>query len=330
MLRPPETRRQALRGFDDDYADIVDYIVRCTHKIWEEGQVELIRTHYTADCVLHTLGGEIRGAQTVIDNTRATLRAFPDRELIPEAVIWDGDDETGFYSSHRILSPMTNRGDSDFGPATGRRCLVRTIADCRVIENRIFEEWLVRDNSALAMQLGFDPVGVARRLAAADSAEPGKFAWLPAEIERVRAGRALAQLDGAILEGARAQFESVWAGVRCPDPVYAGNVRVHGPGGRETAGLQGAALLSAEVLAGLSDARLTVDHVAAIPFLDSAYDVAIRWCLAGRHTGFFLAPPTLRDILVLGVTHWRVAAGRVLEEWTVFDEIAVLRQMFRN
>ena len=27
-------RSQSLDGFDDIYTDIVDYIVRCTHKIW--------------------------------------------------------------------------------------------------------------------------------------------------------------------------------------------------------------------------------------------------------------------------------------------------------
>ncbi|MDX1413776.1 MAG: hypothetical protein R3293_06265, partial [Candidatus Promineifilaceae bacterium] len=32
-------RRQELEGFDEDYVDIVDYIVRCTHKIWEEGTI---------------------------------------------------------------------------------------------------------------------------------------------------------------------------------------------------------------------------------------------------------------------------------------------------
>jgi hypothetical protein len=31
---------------------------------------------------------------------------------------------------------------------------------------------------------------------------------------------------------------------------------------------------------------------------------------------------------VLGVTHWRVVDGRVAEEWTVFDELAVLTQMY--
>ena len=34
LMNPGTERRQSLRGFDDDYVDIVDYIVRCTHKIW--------------------------------------------------------------------------------------------------------------------------------------------------------------------------------------------------------------------------------------------------------------------------------------------------------
>ena len=36
LLAPGAQRRQPLAGFDEDYVDIVDYIVRCTHKIWEE------------------------------------------------------------------------------------------------------------------------------------------------------------------------------------------------------------------------------------------------------------------------------------------------------
>jgi len=38
-------RRQALEGFEPIYSDIVDYILRCTHRIWEEKNVGLIVTH---------------------------------------------------------------------------------------------------------------------------------------------------------------------------------------------------------------------------------------------------------------------------------------------
>ncbi len=42
----------SLRGFDPIYTDIVDYIVRCTHRIWDERDVGLIYTHYTHNAVL--------------------------------------------------------------------------------------------------------------------------------------------------------------------------------------------------------------------------------------------------------------------------------------
>src|SRR4051794_5608832 len=35
-------QRQGMRGFNPDYVDIVDYIVRVTHRIWEEKNVGLL------------------------------------------------------------------------------------------------------------------------------------------------------------------------------------------------------------------------------------------------------------------------------------------------
>jgi hypothetical protein len=35
LLAPSGPRRQPLRGFEDGYADIIDYIIRCTWRIWE-------------------------------------------------------------------------------------------------------------------------------------------------------------------------------------------------------------------------------------------------------------------------------------------------------
>ena len=58
-LRP---RRQDLKGFDPCYSDIVDYIVRCTQRIWSEKNVGLIRSHYGKDCLLFSLAGASIGA----------------------------------------------------------------------------------------------------------------------------------------------------------------------------------------------------------------------------------------------------------------------------
>ena len=40
-------RVQGLRGFDPIYTDIVDYNIRCTHRIWDERDIGLIYSHYT-------------------------------------------------------------------------------------------------------------------------------------------------------------------------------------------------------------------------------------------------------------------------------------------
>jgi len=130
MMNPGPERRMFLPGFDAEFVDFPHYIIRITERIWHDREVELCLKWYAPDCLIHTLAGPIRGAQTVVDNTWATLSAFPDRRLDGDNVIWSDDGDGTFLSSHLITSKMTNRGDSDFGPATGRRVLVRTIADC--------------------------------------------------------------------------------------------------------------------------------------------------------------------------------------------------------
>lgn len=82
LLAPQGPRRQRLDGFDADYADIVDYSVRCTHRIWEQKDVGLNETHYSDDCLMHLMTGPVRGAAGVIANTVATPAAFPDRTLV--------------------------------------------------------------------------------------------------------------------------------------------------------------------------------------------------------------------------------------------------------
>ena len=91
-----------MRDFDPDYVDIVDYIVRCTHKIWEEGAIGLIYSHYQHNAVIHTSDGLTYGRDKVIADSLRTLAAFPDIRLYADDVIWSGNDTDGYHSSHRI------------------------------------------------------------------------------------------------------------------------------------------------------------------------------------------------------------------------------------
>ena len=127
-----------------DSLDIVDYLVRCAHKIWEEKGIGLIYTHYTHNCRVHTSDGTIYGRDKVIEETIQALAAFPDMRILGDELIWSGNNEEGFWASHRVTCVAHNTGYSVYGPPTGRKMVRRTIANRFVKANRIAEEWVAR------------------------------------------------------------------------------------------------------------------------------------------------------------------------------------------
>ena len=325
-------RRQELPGFDPVYRDFVDYIMRCTHRIWEEKNIGLCRTHYGDDCTMHTLAGPSVGAANVVQGTVSALAMSSDRQVLGEDVIWSEDVDGRLYSSHRITSQMTHMGDDAMlGPATMRPISVTTIADCACTENRIVEEWLVRDNWRAVAQIGGDPWAVAQAQAAADrEGDPARHEWRKAAIAATRthsdcaipeghpAGLPAALLRHALrddLYGEAAEALSVAAEVRWPS-------NRHGFGRGYWIGC------ATQLRAMLHDAALQLEHVAARPLPGGDIAVALRWSLAGWHRGAGLwGPATGRDLLVMAVSHYRLRGGLIVEDVTVFDELAVLRQI---
>src|ERR1043165_6576593 len=97
-------RSQSLEGFDEIYTDIVDYIVRCPHKIWDERDIGLIYTHYTHNCVLYGTMGTIYNREDVVRDTIQRLVSFPERRGMATQVIWDGNDKDVFYNSHPLAA----------------------------------------------------------------------------------------------------------------------------------------------------------------------------------------------------------------------------------
>ena len=143
--------------------------------------------------------GIVLGNQGVIDGTLATLAEMPDRQLLGEDVIWSGDEDAGFLSSHRLVTSGTHTGHGRFGPPTGRSFTIRVIADCAAKNDVIYDEWLIRDYSGIANQLGFDtveftrdrdrPRGRARRRRSARSPPPTTSPALHLARQRQRMGR---------------------------------------------------------------------------------------------------------------------------------------------
>ena len=337
ILSPQGVRRQDIGNFGEEYADIVDYILRCTHRIWEQKDVGLIATHYAPDIRVHMMTGPVDGMDGVIAGTARTLSAFPDRTLTGEAVIWSDEGDQTFLSSHRITSTATNLGTSELGPATGRKIRFTTIADCLCKDNLIIEEWLVRDYSGMALALGLQPRTVAKAHALADIAKDvGKAVWRQEAITTIKAHSIGIfpndQFPDAETEPrmfAHAVFGAIFNHRRfglvreayCPSAHWAG------PGNRRLFGWGEITGWYTALIGSFGDARLVVDHVAAVKG-EIGTMIAVRWSLAGTHDGSALyGAPSGQAVYILAVTHWLVRNGRIVDEVTIFDEVALLRQI---
>ena len=95
-------RVQPMRGFDPIYTDIVDYIVRCTHRIWDERDVGLIYTHYTHNPYVYLTTRTMYNREDVVHDTIQRLVSLPERRGMATQVIWSGNDKDGFYTSHLV------------------------------------------------------------------------------------------------------------------------------------------------------------------------------------------------------------------------------------
>ena len=186
-------------------------------------------------------------------------------------VIWRGNDVDGFYTSHLVTSTGRHTEDGPWGPATGRSFVARTIADCMVFENRIYREWLVRDNMGLVRQLGIDPHRAGRALRARAFAKGSDL------MEIGENGRLLGQYgpeEEADLSIAHTDSEReclrwlhevynrrMFGAIR---DVYASNVQWHGPMARELYGVAAVLTQAMRLIAMIPDAVFIPQHICSV------------------------------------------------------------------
>jgi predicted ester cyclase len=329
---PNGIRTQEMSGFEDDFTDIVDYIVRITDQIWPNRSVGRIYDTYDANCTIYTTGGVVRSVEDVIASTTMGINAGPDGETHHLNVAWSGDDCEGFYTSHLGFARSTNLAPSVYGPATGRQLGRFFVADCISLNNRIHTEWLVRDNSAAVRQMGFDLHETAKRVAQSSSFE----APIVSVPTRSFSQSTHLDVDGpkvSVQSWVELHFSTIW-NLRCFDRIahfYSPNVIAHWAGGRVAFGQRNLASLIIGLLASLPDATLRVEHVSWSDETDGVI-VAVRWMLEGttRAAGLLGDVPEGRQVAVMGMSHLRFAGAFIVEEWTMFDEVAVIAQAYRS
>ena len=334
---PGRARSQPLAGFDPGYADIVDYILRCTHRIWEEKDVGLIYTHYTHNCVVYTPTEILYDREQVVESTIRRIVTMPDVGKATH-VIWGGDERDGFYTSHLITTTGRHTQPGPYGAPTGLPFSSRTVADCMIWRNRIYREWLVGDPMAVIRQLGLDPAPIAEQAARAMLAEGRSLADL-GERPRLRGqyppetepdlSLAHDELEADTLRWMHAAFNRrMFGSLRA---VYAPTALWHGPLMEELVGVDAVIHRWMGLFGVIPDGSFAPQHICSTPSGESGTKIAVRWLIDGRHGGWgpmrSLGAPTGAPLRVMGISHFHHRDGRIVDEWTLWDELSLLTQI---
>lgn len=313
---------EKMSGFDPEFRDLDHYIRAITERIWEGRRIDDIYRYYADPCIVETPSSVSTSVADVIAGTKATLAQFPDRRLLAEDIIQSGDADHGFLSSHRIISTMTHVGDGNFGEATGRKIHVRTIADCVCKNNRIIHEWLVRDQAAIALQIGVAPRDMAQRWL------DERGGWNKPVADPAPVGYASHISDDAVAQRYASAIHDFAYGKATPSLIYDDAVHQLGPGGKTRYGQDEVAAYWRELFAAFSVRSFAVEHLAMQRGGGRADRVTFRWRANALHTGDGqYGNPTGKPIEILGINHAEFFNGRVLREWVLIDDIALWMQV---
>jgi predicted ester cyclase len=314
--------QQSLDGFDSKYHNIVDYILKITEVIWESKEINVIYETYEKEILIHAGARKINGVEKVIDGTNDTLLSFPDRKMGAEAVIWSTDNAGDFYSSHRILSNATNQGSTSYGKATGKKISFRTIADCKIANNKIYEEWLVRDNLHILQQLDFDPVAMAKI--------NKTYIESPISIT-VNATEMPKALDRSHPEGlVYSLIMDVWKQQKLAkvEDYFSEKSTLHAICNHKKTGVNAIREYITTILKSFEEVTINVDRITSNR-RDNFTEIAARWYMRGKSTTTGVFGVASKDeVFVPVISHYIIVDGKITDEWMVYDGFDALCQIY--
>jgi hypothetical protein len=205
-------------------------------------------------------------------------------------------------------------------------------------DNKIFYEWLMRDNSFLIAQLGIS-LDDAAAFQAKYPTSSAFVQWINEEYARTRANNAsrwepLPENDKQWGEFAQSWAEQIFNRrmFNKLSEFYKPNAAVQWPGGRQATGNAAIGGMFIKYLASCPDAQMVIDHICVTHYDDNRVNVALRWGLAGHYsaTDTKYAQFNQQAYYILGATHFEIEDGLIVKEFTVFDEVAALANLMRK
>jgi predicted ester cyclase len=326
---------QSLSGFEETYQNIIDYIVRITHRIWEDPDVEYIGATYSNTSKVYDDYGLQLGNKKIVADTHHTTAAFSNIQLIADEVIWAGNDEIGFHTSHRTIIRGLNDGDSKYGPATGKSVDVLVIANCVALGNEIFLEHVLYNNSSLLQQLGLDLNQTAVKMASSPPAgwprdagvwQDLRFATSPSQPLSLSSPVSGFDVDNFV----RGNLTQLWneGDYELLDKNYLENFSFQGPTDRTFTGAIAYKDFLDSLRSAFPDIQLQVDEVYWMGNDNDGYLTSERWSATGTHQGDgLLGPASGCKVQIWGITQHRIKQGRIVQEWMLFNELDLIMQL---
>jgi len=320
-----------MKGFDKKYKNFPDYILKITKQIWEGKDVESIGEFYTDNIPVRSPFGITYGNKPVIEATYNTLNEFPNRQLLGEDVIWNGNDDIGYHSSHRILSKGTHLGNGFYGKPTGKDIYYRVIADCACKNNQVYDEWIVRDQGAMVRQIGHTPEqfaqimidkegGIDNAKKLFDKSQIKKSDYQPEKVKINSAGEKYSKILNRVFEN----------DYNFSDYNRASNI--YWPGNKLGHGREDIAKLWNSLKNIFTEIKFSVEHIGYIEEPNKNPRASIRWFLEGMHTknSDDYGKETNSKLFIMGINHVELNEDGVIREWVLFDEVAIWKQILMN
>ena len=320
-----------MKGFNKKYKNFPDYILKITKQIWEGKDVDSIGEFYTKNIPVRSPFGITYGNKPVIEATYNTLREFPNRQLMGEEVIWNGNDDNGYHSSHRILSKGTHLGDGFYGKPTGKDIYYRVIADCACKDNQVYDEWIVRDQGAMVRQIGYTPkefaqiiidneggLEKANKLFDKNDIKPSNYE--PEQVKINSAGERYSKILSKVFR----------EGYKFQD--YNRASTIYWPGNKIGHGREDVSKLWNSLKEILTDTKFSIEHIGYLDEPNKNPRASIRWFLEGVHSkdSEDYGKKTNSKLFFMGINHVELNDDGVIREWVLFDEVAIWKQILMS
>ncbi len=308
-----------------DQNEIENFIYQITEEIWENKKVENIRKYYARDVIVRSPSITTFDCDKVVEATYQTLNQFPDRELIGEDVISCGSIDKIYLSSHRILSTGTHIGNGIYGKPTGKKVIYRVIADCLVKDNKVIEEWIIRDEKSILKQLGIETYDYVKQKIL-------EGVYKTSDINSIKncfkIENKISPCNSKNNDKYKNHFLKIIKDQINVYHLYERSAQLYWIGGEVVYTLDHIFEKWKFFLSCFNISKCEISNNILLNQLHMRRRASLRWRLICKHSqnGIF-GMPTNKDVEIFGISHAEFGKNGIVREFILIDEISIWKQI---